>query len=143
MAQWFKKLLRKLFAPKHKAQMMLTYNAESLKIQLGQLQNALFENYHEPTMRLVMEALSVALNVQVLTANSYMSGDDAHKMGISIGKHQGRVQAFSDFADYLRRSIDKDDHTQRTRGKEPSGTKNLSDIRKYRRPSNQAGPAIS
>lgn len=138
MAQWFRKIFNKLFMKKPSRIPLLEYNTADLAARLALLQNKLYEDFDEKTVKIIVEALTVALNVQVLAMGNNVTVDP-----LKIGNHHGRIQAFGDFIDWLRRSLDKDDYTRRTKGNQPSGTKNISDIRQYRRSSNQAGPAIS
>lgn len=137
MAQWFKNFWRRRFQKKQVVA-LLDFNGNELKGRLSKLQNMLFEEHHEKTVKIVSEALAVAINMQILHANEFIRSGEA----IAIGKHQGRVEAFTDFADWIRRAIDRDDYARRTKHKEPSGTANIADFRKPRRSGNQAGPAI-
>ena len=86
MVQWFKK--------KTIHDRVLGFNKDKLQSEINNLSDKLYEFRNEMSLKIILEVLEMARNIQILDVNLY-------KDEKSLLIHKGRLQALGDMISYL------------------------------------------
>lgn len=110
-----------------KTERVLDFNKNKLREEIENLSSKLYPLRQDLALQIIKEVIEMAKNVQILEVNSYKSESD-------LLIHRGRLQALSDLASYIERSM--------TNKPTEEGAPKARDTIKTRRFSSTAGAAI-